>query len=123
VSQWIADSFVVLMVLSFWVALRFVPLIVRRTRSGEFDRAGLALGVSVFHLAAAYTDMWFYLARLDRGVLSDFYSLHWSVLVARVGMIAGCLIWMVTLDSKRRRLPLLFVPFGGAVTLALVLPP
>lgn len=119
----IADSFVVLLVLSAWVALRFMPLVSRRARRREWDRAGLAAGVVVFHIGAALNDLWFYIARIERGTLFDYYSLHWSVLGFRLLMIVGCLVWMLTLDRKpRRRLPLLIVPIVVALAAAWVLP-
>ena len=118
----ISDSFVVLGILSGWVALRFMPLWLFQWRAMP-ERRWLAHFMVVFHAALAYEHIWFWLGRLDRGPRTDFWSTHWSVLLMQSAMVWACLGWMIVLDANRKRWPLLAVPAAAAFLAAHSLPP
>lgn len=117
----IADSFVVLAVLSAWVALRFAPLWLILW-SANPERRWLAHFMVVFHIMLAHEHFWFFLGRLDRGPRTDFWSTHWTVLLAQAGMIWACIGWMLVLDWRQRRY-LVIGPTALAFGAAAILPP
>lgn len=118
----ISDSFVVLGILSGWVALRFTPLWLMRWASNP-ERAWLAHFMVAFHASLAFEHIWFWLGRLDRGPRTEFWSNHWTVLGTQGFMIWACLGWMAVLDLNKRRWPLFAGPAAIAFGAAAILPP